>query len=163
MSFCAVPFSIVFHRERDQVCNADKFVKQFGQFVYQTVSIWSSSDDNSVLPLTRLRLVYWWFYLLLFFFYFSTLRCKTLCDVTKPFFRVSLDDQFWCFDCLHETQQKRLIGKLNDGGSENIVQTSASPCAREMVRLKNCLNGAFCMDSKIFNEKESSVFSNRIT
>ena len=35
MSFCAVRFSIVSHRERDQGYNADKFVKQFGQFVYQ--------------------------------------------------------------------------------------------------------------------------------
>ena len=70
MSFCAVPFSIVFHRERDQVCNADKFVKQFRQFVYQTVSIWGSSDDNSVLPLTRLHLVYLviLFFILIFLF-----------------------------------------------------------------------------------------------
>ena len=37
MSFCAVRFSIVFQRERDKACNADKFVKQFAQFVYQNI------------------------------------------------------------------------------------------------------------------------------
>ena len=74
--------------------------------------------------------------LLLFFFfnyYFSTLRCKTLCDVTRPYFRVRLDDQFQCFDCLCKTQ-KWLIRRHNGGGSENVVQTG--PCSREMVKFR---------------------------
>ena len=103
------------------------------------IAIWGSSDDNSMFRLTRLNLAYLTFFVL---------HCKTLCEVTKPFlffFCVRLDDQFWCFDCLRQTQ-KLLLRKQNGSGSENVDQRS--PCSREMVQLEKCLNGAFWMDSK---------------
>ena len=84
----------------------------------KTVSIWGRSDDNSVFSLVRLQLDYWYFcffqpwliknsvrllsfcfcmrsvVVVVFYYHFSTLRSKTLCDVTKPYFRARLYDQF---------------------------------------------------------------------
>ena len=70
-------FSTVFQRGRDKVYNADKFVKQFGQFVYQNnCTLRQFGWQLSVSINTVINTV---------IFFLSTLRWKTLGEIAKSF------------------------------------------------------------------------------
>ena len=130
---------IVFQHGLDNVYNADKFMKQFGEFVYQNNCNLRQFGWQLSVPLTRLNLAYLTCYFmfcivkhslrllnLLFFFAWGwTINF----DVSIAYVRLKND----CF-------------RMHSGsGSENVDQRS--PCSREMVQLEKCLNGAFWMDS----------------